>query len=547
MNKTAQNQYNSLMEAYYAVYDDDIRNKLNEEKEIKEFLEVIDFLIEDGYDLSEYTYEELYEYHITEGWGALLKGVGALAGKAGSAIVKGIKGPGKEAAKKSATAFFQGAKGPAKALATKAGKLAVPAAIAAGLDQYLSGGKVREYAGSAIQALRRAGHSIPSPGQAARQTQQAADSIKPYIAAPDISKPSPPKRNLPPAHLTQEYSYGKNYIITEDPAFPSQKPKGGDWSKLTVGGVTKLWDPETNSYQLPGTINKRLKSQGEKEITVPGKAPKPSPKPTPSTPAPEAPKPPASTPAPTSSTPAPKPPASTPAPTPSRPAPAKPLETRMSTVTGKREFVGTTAGGTKFERRAATSAELKAAREAREAAKTAGNTKGAEEAAVKAGVEASKPAPKPAVTSRPSGFGVPTAPLAAKLSAATSTAPPTPTADPKAAPLPPKKETAPPPPRTTLRQSYEYDAYDLVLEYLLSQGHAGTLEEANYVMLEMNAEMIGDIVEVMTTVQSVPIPIVPVKKGTKGGDGSNPPSHGEYKREYNPEVDERKLPPTKKK
>ena len=50
-------------------------------------------------------------------------------------------------------------------------------------------------------------------------------------------------------------------------------------------------------------------------------------------------------------------------------------------------------------------------------------------------------------------------------------------------------------PMPTLKQSYEYDAYDLVLEYLLSQGHAGTLEEANYVMLEMDAEMIGDIVE----------------------------------------------------
>ena len=48
---------------------------------------------------------------------------------------------------------------------------------------------------------------------------------------------------------------------------------------------------------------------------------------------------------------------------------------------------------------------------------------------------------------------------------------------------------------TTLTQSYEYDAYDLVLEYLLSQGHAGTLEEANYVMLEMDAEMIQNIVE----------------------------------------------------
>jgi len=50
-------------------------------------------------------------------------------------------------------------------------------------------------------------------------------------------------------------------------------------------------------------------------------------------------------------------------------------------------------------------------------------------------------------------------------------------------------------PMPTLKQSYEYDAYDLVLEYLLSQGHADTLEEANYVMLELDAEMIGDIVE----------------------------------------------------
>ena len=43
--------------------------------------------------------------------------------------------------------------------------------------------------------------------------------------------------------------------------------------------------------------------------------------------------------------------------------------------------------------------------------------------------------------------------------------------------------------------SYEYDAYDLVLEYLFSQGHVETLEEANYVMLVMDAETIGSIVE----------------------------------------------------
>ena len=92
----------------------------------------------------------------------------------------------------------------------------------------------------------------------------------------------------------------------------------------------------------------------------------------------------------------------------------------------------------------------------------------------------------------------------------------------------------------TVSSSYEYDAYDLVLEYLLSQGHADTLEEANYVMLEMDAEMIGDIVEVMGQVQPVPIPIK-----TGKGDGSNPPSHGEYT-DYK-YTDEPKLPPTKKK
>ena len=49
--------------------------------------------------------------------------------------------------------------------------------------------------------------------------------------------------------------------------------------------------------------------------------------------------------------------------------------------------------------------------------------------------------------------------------------------------------------KTFTTDSYNYDAYDLVLEYLLSQGHAETVEEAHYVMLEMDADTIGTIVE----------------------------------------------------
>ena len=87
----------------------------------------------------------------------------------------------------------------------------------------------------------------------------------------------------------------------------------------------------------------------------------------------------------------------------------------------------------------------------------------------------------------------------------------------------------------TVSSSYEYDAYDLVLEYLLSQGHAGTLEEANYVMLEMDAEMIGDIVEVMTEVPSVTIP----NKKEQTPKGRNKPQD-DIIREYDRNIDEPK-------
>ena len=38
-------------------------------------------------------------------------------------------------------------------------------------------------------------------------------------------------------------------------------------------------------------------------------------------------------------------------------------------------------------------------------------------------------------------------------------------------------------------------AYDLVLDYLLSEGHVDTVEEAHYVMLQMTSEHVQDIVE----------------------------------------------------
>ena len=45
-----------------------------------------------------------------------------------------------------------------------------------------------------------------------------------------------------------------------------------------------------------------------------------------------------------------------------------------------------------------------------------------------------------------------------------------------------------------LRDHKEYDAYDTVLEYLLSTEQAATIEEANHIMIEMDAETIQSIV-----------------------------------------------------
>ena len=46
-----------------------------------------------------------------------------------------------------------------------------------------------------------------------------------------------------------------------------------------------------------------------------------------------------------------------------------------------------------------------------------------------------------------------------------------------------------------LRDHAEWDAYDMVLEYLFSTEQVTSLEEANYVMMEMDHQTIGEIVK----------------------------------------------------
>ena len=71
----------------------------------------------------------------------------------------------------------------------------------------------------------------------------------------------------------------------------------------------------------------------------------------------------------------------------------------------------------------------------------------------------------------------------------------------------------------------EYTPYDIVLEYLLSSEQAATIEEANYVMTEMDAETIQGIVEEqkkkLDEVAIVPAVAGIVAAGTLGAMGIN--------------------------
>jgi hypothetical protein len=70
-----------------------------------------------------------------------------------------------------------------------------------------------------------------------------------------------------------------------------------------------------------------------------------------------------------------------------------------------------------------------------------------------------------------------------------------PTANTPARPQQPAQRKPTPASTTLLKQSYENDAYDIILEYLIDRGHADSLDEANYIMLEMNEQSIQSIME----------------------------------------------------
>lgn len=102
------------MTAYQAVYDPELRNQLEEDQAFKSW---VNSLVEEGYDLSEYTWEDMYGIYVSEDligdvWanrgkiGSALKGAASGATKAASSINRGIG----SAVRKAASGTVQTAK-----------------------------------------------------------------------------------------------------------------------------------------------------------------------------------------------------------------------------------------------------------------------------------------------------------------------------------------------------------------------------------------------------------------------------------------------------
>jgi hypothetical protein len=529
-----------LMEAYTALY---APQELTEEQVWEGVETWINSLVEEGYDLSDYTWEEMYEAYFSEdikkdsesAGGAFRRWSGARVREVGDIIGSGYKGIiGQETSSsnplsRTSNALARGGTSPVRDVITpfvtgtikntksEPKKPEVSKPTPRNQPQPDSGGKLGNWLAPPRGSSKSADPVVRGGG------------LYGFFGAnkpPSVTKPTPPSQ--PPLNgvkrgprggivLNQvEVDYDRQIVEAEAQVAPitgsagkewMQKGKDGKWYPITDLELAKKskerWEKESKRQpQEPrsGRLDDPIAGKGPRGNEV-GSPPKPIP-----------------------AAPAGSPPPRPAAPVLSKkggvegtgvganfkakaftdaersrytsvaaknaaakPAPASQLSpggrASNADLEGKTFATGTTAGGTKFERRTPTSAEMQRSKAA-----------GGGEAGVKAAVERSSK-----LMGGPGGPGEPKADPA--LKPITRSLSPTPTPKPAATPTP-----ADPKPNLqqniratrglpTIRSSYEYDAYDLVLEYLLSQGHVETLEEANYVMLVMDAETIGSIVE----------------------------------------------------
>lgn len=228
MERLTSRNYTSLAEAYSAVYNEDLRSELNEEQQIQEFLMFVDALLEEGYDLSEYTYDELYEDWKSElGKRALQYGV-KTAAKYGPRALGALKTGVKDIAKIPLKAGEAVWKTGMKVLQHPVGAVAATTGAA---DVALHGGK--SWTG---QALSSAGKAITGGNK---------DQSQPSTARPQPEQPRSQSlkilggkvvgyNHFDPFDIIKGHLLGEGYAETEEAALKIMANMSEEWKESII-------------------------------------------------------------------------------------------------------------------------------------------------------------------------------------------------------------------------------------------------------------------------------------------------------------------------
>ena len=228
MERLTAGNYRLFLESYASIYDNG-NDDLQEQENIQEFLQVVNELVEDGYDLSEYTYDELYEHYLSEGGlGTVLKAVGGRVLKAlGGAAKVGWKGTTVQT--KQGSKFVPGAEQEVKAAIAntlrRGVKIGVPVGIAAAADQWATGGRIRGSLGQQVQSARQSAHG--GQPQTARPAPTPTPEDKKKSAWDQLQ--SVDLFDLVKGHLLDE-----GYAETEDAALAIMANMSEDWRQNIV-------------------------------------------------------------------------------------------------------------------------------------------------------------------------------------------------------------------------------------------------------------------------------------------------------------------------
>jgi hypothetical protein len=264
MERLTAGNYRLFLESYASIYDNG-NDDLQEQENIQEFLQVVNELVEDGYDLSEYTYDELYEHYIEEGLagrvvsaakGALVKA----AQKYGPRALETVKRGTKEVVKIPVQGTKNIVKGIIKPLQTKIGSVA---ATAAGLEAVLAGEKslTRKALGKAGEGISMAGRAIyGGQPQTARPAPTPTPEDKKKSAWDQLQ--SVDLFDLVKGHLLDE-----GYAETEDAALAIMANMGEEWKQSIVEQDLTA----RQKYLMKKVSDMNAEKSGSAHTSVPGK------------------------------------------------------------------------------------------------------------------------------------------------------------------------------------------------------------------------------------------------------------------------------------